>query len=587
MLNANKLIRILATGLAATAVAASATACAPTQNADTTPDPVAAQPEKPASEDLSFDDLEPVKVTGALYSPEALGYPSMVRVNLKRAPGLDKQRKRFARARPNKKPLEGKVLVTLLWEEANQMLMKAETDEAGTPETKAAAKQTALEMRNEARMVLRELHESLGEAFDDVLLQMLFTAELWMGDKDAAVIAGQELVDRFADSPSAKVLAPWVAYVYLEQGKIAEAAQITEGWTLEPTTDYSHAYVMSWVAFHQGDFAQARDALAHAANDWKIRGTWPVVEREMALMLARAGTPVEEAAATIAALSENLQGNQFYWLYQLNDNYAKIGAFSSAAAALDKAMEVAGSEIPQENVVSFRTNQANYYLLEYDPAAAAAHIIQAHQALGTCGDKCATMVEAVTAQIAKMAPYLHTIYTTTLDERYYEPAKQLYEYYLTLNRPDAETLRTYLSRLEETNKVAGQVPGKHSKEIMERATGVVRVQAVQGCYEGALQGEPTLEGTVQVVLGIDAAGQVTGATVEPAPGEEGLGAVAKCLDAKVRTWTFPGRSLPGTTRVVRSFVLESPVEPAAATQPATEAPATEAPATEAQPGAAQ
>lgn len=565
MFNASKLIRLFATGLAATAVAASAVACAPTQTADTTPKPVTAQSEKPASEDQSFEGLEEVKVTGNLYSPEALGYPSMVRVSSKRAPALDKQRKQFATAKPNKKAIEGKVLVTLLWEGANQMLVKADTDAAATPEAKEAAKKTALEMRHEARMALREMHTSLGEAFDDVLLQMLFTAELWMGDKDAAAAAGQELVDRFADSPSAKLLAPWVAFVYLGQGKVAEAAQITQGWSLDdPATDYSRAYVLAWVAFHQGDFTRARDALAHAAKDWKIRGTWPVIEREMALMLARAGTPVDEAAATIAALSENLQGNQFYWLYQLNENYAIIGDFAKAAVTLDKAMEVAGSEIPPENVVSFRTNQANFYLLEYDPAKAADYLIQAHQALGPCGDKCATMVDAITDQIAKMAPYLHTIYTTTLDERYYAPSKQLYDFYLTLNRPDAETLRTYQSRLEETKKVSGQVTGKHSKEIMERATGVVRTQAVQGCYEGALQGNPTLQGMVQVTLGIDDAGQVTGVTVDPAPGEEGLGAVAKCLDARARTWTFPGRSLPGTTRVVRSFVLQSPVQPEAA-----------------------
>lgn len=585
MLNTNRLIRLLAAGLTATTFAVGAVACGATQPAETTPKTTEQEQKPPAKEDQAFEGFEEVQVTGELYAPEALGIPNMPSVKPKRVPTLDQQRKSYAKAKPAKKAQEAKVLVSLLWDAAIQAHVQAENDQTATEEAKAAAKQQASALREEARTVLRELHASLGEGFDAILTQMLFTAELWLGDQAAAAPIGQELVTRFPDSASAKALAPWVGYVYLNQWNTDAAAQLVADWTLEDA-DFSRAYIIGWVAFRQGDYPRAREAMMHAARVWKLRSTWPMLERELARILAFGGTPVDEAATIVAELSQNIAANQYYWLYQINESYALAGDFLKAAAALDKAAEAAGAEMPVDNMVTFRRNQSDYYLLEYQPEKAADYIIQAHQAVEACGEKCASVQGVIAEQIAKMAPYLHTIYTTTLDERYYTPAKKLYDFYLSLNRPDAETLRTYLSRLEETKKVSQQVSGKHSKDIMDRATSV-RMQDFKGCYERVLQGSPELQGSLQIMLDVDETGAVTGLTTEPAAGDAGLGAVAKCIDAEARAWMFPGRSLPGTTRVIRTYVLSLDAKSKAALSAVQAGGAQPAAGTETQPTPAQ
>ena len=67
---------------------------------------------------------------------------------------------------------------------------------------------------------------------------------------------------------------------------------------------------------------------------------------------------------------------------------------------------------------------------------------------------------------------------------------------------------------------------------------------------------------IKVTIEVDPQGKVTGVTTDPASGESGLGKVAGCVQEKVRTWMFPGRTLAGTTRVVRSFAFSPAAQPA-------------------------
>ncbi|MBE7449116.1 MAG: AgmX/PglI C-terminal domain-containing protein [Kofleriaceae bacterium] len=82
-----------------------------------------------------------------------------------------------------------------------------------------------------------------------------------------------------------------------------------------------------------------------------------------------------------------------------------------------------------------------------------------------------------------------------------------------------------------------------------------RLPEVQDCYARALEGEPTLAGALDLLLEIDPGGVVLGASTTPPPGEEGLAAVAGCVEARSRAWPLPARPRAGVARVTIRFVL--------------------------------
>lgn len=563
MLNANELIRLLATGLAASTLAAGAISCAPKQETTPTQQTVPQAPQPPPSEDIVIEGLQEIRVEGQLYTPQALTSPGMARVKVDGRP-LARQRRTYARARGNKKIEEARTLVTMLWDEARTKGM--EDPAAGEA------------LQQEALTVLRDTRQAMGEEnSDSVLLQMLFSAEWRAGNMSESMAAGAELLAKHPDSSVTKAMAPWIAYGYLTQGKLPEAAAVAQTWTLQDQgLNYIHPYVTGWVAFKQGQDEAARQAMTMAARGWKNKGTWSVLQQEISLIMAHTNTPVEEVLALVLATEQD-PTNQYYWLYQTNEEYARLGHFAEAAELLNAAAEIGGQSMRPADLVTFRNKQFNYELVELDVDQAAEYAIQTYQAVQQCGDACAGQAGAVAEQISKLAQFLHTIYSTTLDERYYAPAKKLYEFYLTLGQPDTETLRTYFNRLEETKKLARPVNGKHNKAIMDSATSLGRPGALKRCYEDVLQREPTLTGTVQLTIEVDPAGTVTGVSSEPAAGEAGMGAAAACMQEEVRTWAFPGRSLPGTTRVTRAYAFAPKAQEAAQTQPAQQ-PAAEEPA---------
>lgn len=559
MLNTKKLVRLLATGLAASALSTGVIACTPKQETPTTT-PEQGQPKPPPSEDIAIEDLAEIKLEGQVYAPEGLTSPGMARVKTT-GKKLPAQRKAFAKAKAAKKVEEGRVLATMLWDEARNAAADPAAGEA---------------LQKEAMDALRQAHEAAGEAGDAVLLQMLFAGEWRAGNMDGAMQYGNELIQKHPTSSVTKAMAPWVAYGYLLQGKNAEAGQVAQTWTLEDQgLTYIHPYVTAWVAFRQGNDQVARQALLQAARTWQNKGTWASVEREVSLFLAHTGASIEEAVGAVTELAQDPTA-QYYWLYQTNEEYARAGRYAEASELLNAAAEVGGDSMKPADMVTFRNKQFNYELVELNIDRAADYAIQMHQAVQKCAADCAQQAAPVADQISKLAQFLHTIYSTTLDERFYAPAKKLYDYYLTLGQPDTETLRTYSTRLDETKKLATAGNGKHNKAVMDNITSLGRPEAVKACYVGVLQGEPTLAGAVKATIDIDPQGKVSGVTTEPAQGEAGLGKVAACVQEEIRTWLFPGRTLAGNTRVVRTFSF-APAPPAAPKQP-TPAAAEEAPA---------
>ena len=541
-------VRLLATGLAASALSTGMIACTPKQETDTTPTQPEA-PKPPPSEDITIEDLSEIKLEGRLYTPDALVPPSMVGVKTE-GKKLPAQRKAYAKAKDAKRVEEARVLATML-RDAEGQATAANPTEAET-------------LRNEMLTVLRETRQAGGENPDAVILQMLFATEWRLGNMDAAMEAGSALVSKYGDSKTAKYSAPFVAYGYLVQGKNAEAAQVAQSWNLEdPASNYANAYVTAWVAFRQGNDAVARQAMMQAARSWGIKRTWGTLQTEISTFLAHTGASVEEAAGIVTELG---QESQYIWMFQTSEEYARLGRHAEASELLNQAAKVGGTNMKPSELVTFRNRQYNYELMALNVDKSADYAVQMHQAVQACGAACADQAKPVADQISTLAVFYHTIYSTTLDERFYGPAKKLYEYYLTLGQPETETNRTYLGRLEQTKKLAAPGNGKHNKAVMDIITSRGRPDALKACYEDTLQNEPTLVGAVKVTIEVDPQGKVTGVTTDPATGETGLGAVAGCIQEQVRTWMFPGRTLAGTTRVVRSFAFSPAAQPAA--QPA-------------------
>lgn len=526
-------------------MAAGIAACVGTQATQTTntTDQQQTQDQAPATEDLVIEGFDEVKLTGLRFVPEGFGQPGMVRVVPKKKLPLDKQRKSYTGAKtPEAKAAEAKILVTMLWDMAKETQNQDE----------------AKALRQEVLGMLRELHTSIGDKFDDILLQMWFTAEVWVGDEAGALSAGSELMSRYGSTPSAQALAAWVAYYQLRAWKTDEAAKIVEGWSvdsMDPNTDYQRAYVLAWVAFRKGNFDTARKAIVWAAKNWKSRATQPAVERDFLLMLSRSGTPVDEAAALLAELSGGNKEVQFVWLYKIYEGYELTGFNLHAAGALDKALQALGDQVPPDNRVVILQRMSNNYLIAHEPDKAADTLIAAHKAVAACGEKCAGKDKEIADQIAKLAPHFHTTYTTTHDARFHDAAKKLYDYYVSLNLQDSATVKSYLTQLQETKERLVPNSGKHDKTTMEWST-AVRSQAVKGCYEEVLQREPELKGSLKLMLNVDASGQVIGVETEPAAGEMGMAAVGKCLQERARDWKFPGRSKKGTTALSRPYVFE-------------------------------
>jgi hypothetical protein len=551
--NSHRLVTALVIVLATASLAVTGVSCTPAQETGPVGPNDGQKPPEPQSEDITLDPFEEVSLSGARVAPAGLTVPGMVRVRPRRKTTIDKQRKAYAAAKPDRKALEAEILVTMLWEESEAI--------QGKDTSTAADKEKAKAMRAEAIQTLRDARASLGEQADPVLLQMVFTIELMQNNEKDALEAGKELMSRHPDSDSAKATAPWIVQYLLRDGQTDEAAAIVEGWNLDqlnPGADAGRAYGMAWVAFRKGEHDKAGKAIAWAAENWKSTATQPAIERDLVLMLTRPGTPVDDAADVAAQLAGGKKELQYILLYRLYEGYEAAGYSEYAAQALEKALQARGDEVPLGERVIIRQRQSNNYLIAHQPARTAEVLIAAYKDVGPCGEPCKGKEQEIPDQIKKLALHFHTTYTTTQDAEYYEPAKKLYEFYIGLNPADAATIKSYLTQLEETKERMAANMGKHDKTTMEWST-AVRSPVVKACYENALLTEPELKGTLRLMLDIDSSGEVAGATTEPAAGEEGLAAVGACVQERARAWKFPSRSKPGTTKVTRSYAL-SPEE---------------------------
>ncbi len=506
-------------------------------------------------QDQSFT-LKDVEVRGVAFEPLALGLPVMTQVTGRGRPNVERMRRHVARKNPD--PGEVHQLASALWLEAGAV---AATD-AGR----------AVQLREEARTLLRKLRVSLGSKADALTLEMLGAAELWLGDAAAAATAYDELVRRFPQHQGARAFQTWLALILLRQHKVSDAAALVKGWRLDDLGDMG-AYVLAWVSFLAGDGEAARAGIARALASWREQTSRPVVERDLLLIAARSGADADAAAKLVTEASGNDTQKRYVLMFKLSEAFEKDGRYAEASRALDIVVDdVVKGQMPADDLVGFRFRQADYAFRLNQPEQAAERAIVAHKALRACGQRCpATTAQAVTERVLKLAQFSHTVYAKSLDQRHYKAAHQLYDYYLEIpDRDDIDTVRGYRRSLEETQSTADPNAGKHDAEVMLNVA-LARREALAACYESALMREPALEGSIKLSIEIDHTGKVAGAASDPAAGAEGLARAAGCAVDRSRSWSFPSRTVPGKT------VLEIPLQfrvqlPPGATAPPSPAP---------------
>jgi len=503
-----------------------------------------------AAEDQRFVATEPIAIKGTAFSPHAMGLPPMPAVVVKGRPKLAGQRKKARRR--NATVADVQVLAHLLW--------RAASDAASDTERSTV-------FRIEARDALRKLHaEAKGKAAA-LTVHMLAVAEATLGNDAAAIERYQELKSRFPDSEDRRTINTWLAWSMLRQGKNRSVAEMTSKWTLAEV-DARAAYVMAWSDFRAGKLDSARTAIAAAASGWTDEETFPELERDLLLILARAATPAAEASEIISRVASTSSlvaksagaRKRYQWMFSASEAYRLAGRFDLAGEILDILIaDPPPGGVPPEDVVGFRFRQADYSFRLNQPEAAAKRAIAALEALPACAEKCDAAAQAgVVERVAKLANFFHTVYATSQDLRHFAAASQLYQRYVEIpDREDSSKYREHLKNLENTKRNADQSTGKHSHEVMLNLV-MTRRESITACYEQALLTEPELEGALKIIFEISQDGEVLGGTTEPVKGAAGIAKVAGCALERVKRWRFSSRTVPGNTVLSVNFTLTQP-----------------------------
>ncbi len=473
-----------------------------------------------------FADNEPISLEGLRFVPEALGHPGMPKVTADRKVSVPALKKKMAKKHTQ---IEAQIVVSSMWYD---------------PKNPEASQKEATE-------IIRKEAQDLGEKADAVTLQMLGAAEASAGNYDAWMKAYETLIARFPTDEGVNAWKGWLAYLYLRADRDADAAKLVEGWT-EKSGPIA-AYSLAWIKFRQRDYAGATEWITTAANNWNwSAGFAGALKRDLLLMHARAGAPVEKIDAIIQKLAPaEVRGDV---LFELSEGYRFAGHYERARETLELiiAKVSPGDKLPRENYVPFRFRQSDYAARMDQPAQAAEYAIQSHQGLKGC-DKCSAAVAGkVLENLTNLAVFFHTTYHSTLDSKYYEPAIKLYSYVIELGGEKAGETKGNLESLKETKNRANPANGKHDRRNLYNMM-LLRREAAAACYEAVVMREAELAGSAKLTLIISNKGEVAEASADPAPGQSGMGAVTQCLIERAKGWSFPAQSSSGSTAMTVNY----------------------------------
>jgi tetratricopeptide (TPR) repeat protein len=530
-------------------------ACANATPGDTTPIKVgggsgAVGPNGKAA-DVALD-LGSIELKGVFYEPLALGRPGVPLVQAKQKMSLDKHRAAMTKAKdPVVKQAEAAIIATMLYEQS-----KTQT---GDVQQKSIT---------DARQTLRDVATAVGADVDELTLRSLGSYELLLADYASAEKDWAQLVTMLPKDKTEPANRAWWAYSLLVQGKNKEAVEaITGAPTPGSEKQPELAYVTAWVKWRTGDSAGAWQALLLAVKGWGQLANKDTLDLETLVIAGHSNIP---AAQQIKDLLPLLAGKDQTLAYKLHTDlglkaYANGGRWTDAIAELEKALDTEGKKTPPQDIVKVRYEQADFTVRLDDPATSAKYAKQALDALPGCGDKCtdkdkAAIIEA-THTLAKL---FYIVYATAHDDRYYQPAHDLYDIVIPAFATDKDRepavvekneLERWLKTLSRKEK-AGD--GTHDKG----ALGAIiksHNEEVQSCYEVRLSANKQLAGPLVVNLESDQTGAVKGVSTEPKAGMADMSAVAACVAERARGWRLPktanGTGPTHSTRIKVTYAL--------------------------------
>jgi hypothetical protein len=495
--------------------------------------------------DVAFD-VQAQEIKGMTFEPEALGSPGMPIVDARKKTTIDKQRQTFENTKdPVQKQAHAAVLATMLYQKAKNA--------EGEEKTK---------LYSDARQVLRDAAQASGDKVDEITLRLLGSYELLLEDYAAAEKAWAGLVTAAPKDKDLLTNKAWWAYSLLKQFKNQQALAVVAAETPTDKTP-ELAYVTAWAKWRTGDNAGAWQAILTAAKGWSSMPGKEALDRDILLLAGRTQTPMSDAITALEPMYGKNK-DQLYRLYaELGlSSYQFAGRWRDGVAALDKAIETAGDKVPVNDRPKLRYLQADYTVRLDDPVTAAKYAQQAVDALPACGTKCSDADKHnIVHSVYIMGRLFHILYATAHDDRYYQPAHDLYETTvpkLTMDDSLRKQAQGDADNLEKTFKAMKAGVGTHDKG----AVGALLArhnQEIQACYERGLAQNPKLSGTLVLSLESDDSGAIKGASTEPKGGLENMALVASCVTERAKTWRLPKRAQPGSTRVKISYAM-SPIK---------------------------
>jgi tetratricopeptide (TPR) repeat protein len=499
---------------------------------------------KPAAPgDVSFD-VPPIEIKGVIFEPQAIYSPAMMLIEAKKKVSLEKQRDIVTKTKdPVQHEAQAAVLATMLYEKS-----KAEK----TDPEKA-------KWWTDALQVLRDAYTAAGaNQSDDITLRLIGRYALLLDDYAGAEKAWAELVTRFPKEKDVAESRGWWAYSLLMQYKNDDAAQVLNAD--QPSEKLPElAYVIAWTKFRKGDQAGAFQAIVVAWKGWKERPAREALERDVYLFAGR-GVSLQDAVAAMTPVVGKNPDQQFELYGKLGtEAYQFAGRWADGIAAIEKAIGILGAKLPVEVAPKLRYTQANYALRLDDPDQVAKFGKATLDALTACGDKCAKDKDALVETVLSFARLLYVLYATAHDDRFYQPAHDLYAAVIPAvsgGKEEKSTLEES-TNLEGFHKAMKPGDGTHAKDQISRLLDLHN-QEIQACYELALASNPKVGGTLVVHLESDQTGVIKGVSTDPKAGMAEVSLVAGCAADRVKQWRLP-RIANGTgshtTRIKMTYSL--------------------------------
>jgi hypothetical protein len=156
-----------------------------------------------------------------------------------------------------------------------------------------------------------------------------------------------------------------------------------------------------------------------------------------------------------------------------------------------------------------------------------------------------------------MGRLFHILYATAHDDRYYQPAHDLYQEAvpkITLDTQKRTEGQKDADILEKTFKSMKAGVGTHDKgaigALLNRHN-----QEIQACYEMGLAMNPKIGGTLVVNLESDQTGVIKGVATDPKAGMADMAMVAGCVENRIKKWRLPTRAQAGNTRIKLTYSM--------------------------------